>query len=379
MASYLYPEEEDPEGAFSWWLSPCGGTKLVPDEIKEVFGILSQVADGVSSFVKPKKIGKGTGKKGDNGNPHDQSNPRSTKPTNNNNNNNNPKKCNWKGTKTTRMGAAHNTLRMASCNKKSQAETLEYVVSSLAYGANAPALQVKGHCSQEYAQACYHYSSVIRVNPSWATLTCHVEAATTSKVRQKGKANAPQATAAWYKGHVKSWRDGTKTNGAGGVNPRCQADEFPPFYLLDSTDVAWQQAGKDSTGQLVRYLPGGENSGAANTLWKSLCFAPPLEELDDKDFAKSVENAANKKTIDNLLSKTIQASITVPHHPEFTIDTWGQAPAPNEGLELNPCWARDYAPKDPGFALLDFDPWYNGQAPHPWDYSKPYKKGTNGD
>jgi hypothetical protein len=72
MAAYLYPEEEDPEGAFSWWLQPCGGTDLVPEEIKKVFGILSQVADGVSSFVEPKKLKKGQGKKGDDANPEEK-------------------------------------------------------------------------------------------------------------------------------------------------------------------------------------------------------------------------------------------------------------------------------------------------------------------
>jgi hypothetical protein len=38
MASYFYPEGEAPEDAFSWWLSPCGGSELVPDEIKKAFG-----------------------------------------------------------------------------------------------------------------------------------------------------------------------------------------------------------------------------------------------------------------------------------------------------------------------------------------------------
>ncbi|GAB1317774.1 chitinase [Madurella fahalii] len=60
MASYIYPEEEDPEGAFSWWLSPCGGTDLVPEDIKQVFGILSSLAEGVSSFRPPKNIDKGS-------------------------------------------------------------------------------------------------------------------------------------------------------------------------------------------------------------------------------------------------------------------------------------------------------------------------------
>ncbi|KAH7117542.1 glycoside hydrolase superfamily [Dendryphion nanum] len=85
MAAYLYPNEEISEGAFSWWLSPCGGTNLVPDDIKKAFGILSQVANGESSFKPPKKLKKGSGKKGDDANPRDRSIPRS--PNNNNNNN----------------------------------------------------------------------------------------------------------------------------------------------------------------------------------------------------------------------------------------------------------------------------------------------------
>jgi hypothetical protein len=82
LATYLYPEEEDPEGAFSWWLAPCGGTDLVPDEIKKIFGILTAVADGVSSFVEPKRLSRGGGRRGDNGNPHesDRSTPSASTP-----------------------------------------------------------------------------------------------------------------------------------------------------------------------------------------------------------------------------------------------------------------------------------------------------------
>jgi hypothetical protein len=50
MIASLYPKEEGHEGAFSWWLSPCGDTNLVSEEIKKAFDILSQVANGVSSF-----------------------------------------------------------------------------------------------------------------------------------------------------------------------------------------------------------------------------------------------------------------------------------------------------------------------------------------
>jgi hypothetical protein len=67
MAAYLYPDEEDPEGAFSWWLQPCGGTDLVPEDFKKLFDTLSTLADGVSSFKTPKNLKKGSGKKGDEG------------------------------------------------------------------------------------------------------------------------------------------------------------------------------------------------------------------------------------------------------------------------------------------------------------------------
>jgi len=78
--NYVYSKDEDPAGAFEWWLSPCGGTDLVPDDIKKAFGILSKVAGGVSSFVEPKNIKKNSGKKGDEGNPTDRAAPRKPRP-----------------------------------------------------------------------------------------------------------------------------------------------------------------------------------------------------------------------------------------------------------------------------------------------------------
>ena len=75
MAAYIYSEDQDPAGAFEWWLSPCGGTGLVPEQIKEVFDILSVVADGVSSLKKPPEIRKESGRKGDSGNPTDRAPP----------------------------------------------------------------------------------------------------------------------------------------------------------------------------------------------------------------------------------------------------------------------------------------------------------------
>jgi hypothetical protein len=198
MAAYLYPEEEDPEGAFSWWLAPCGGTQLVPDEIKKIFGILSTVADGVTSFAKPKNVKKGSGKKGDDANPHesDRSKPGSgSKPP--------PKKTTpkckipakdvnkvvgdykhvWQKAEC-KAGTTHLTQWIISKfpdtvwqNAKSNQST--YFLASLTH-VNAQAVQVQKTCSKKWSQACYHYSSAISRNPSWSTMSCHTDAATTA-------------------------------------------------------------------------------------------------------------------------------------------------------------------------------------------------------
>ena len=64
LINYVYPEGEDPAEAFEWWLSPCGGSDIVPDELKQVFDILSLIPTGRSIYRTPKNIKKGSGKKG---------------------------------------------------------------------------------------------------------------------------------------------------------------------------------------------------------------------------------------------------------------------------------------------------------------------------
>jgi hypothetical protein len=129
----------------------------------------------------------------------------------------------------------------------------------------------------------------------------------------------------------------------------------------------------------VRFIPGDENGGAAHTMWAGICFNSPLLELTDKEFSDKVIAAANKNQVKRANAVTTYATFTVPHHPEFTIDSWGHSASPPtyDGLEVNDCWPKDIAAKDPGFALLLCDPYYGGKAP-PYDYSAAYKKGTNG-
>ncbi|PVH83223.1 carbohydrate-binding module family 24 protein [Cadophora sp. DSE1049] len=369
MAAYLYPEEEDPEGAFSWWLSPCGGTDLVPEDIKKVFGILSQVAGGVSSFKTPKKLKKGSGKKGDDGNPKDRSKPRGTsgsggvKPGQ-------KRKCRIPASRQTmRLGAAKNTMRKQSCvadkTKKS-----EMIITSIAYAANAAPTKVTKNCDKAWSQACFHYSSVIKANPQWAVLTCPSEAGTTNH-----RLNA-KATGVWSNQH----------NGDGWLNPKnrqhaaCDRDEYPPAYLLGETDPAYINSGLNSRGQLVRFIPADQNRKAGQ-MWKGACFNGQVKALSDRDFTDKVGAApkSKKQVVKKAGLEQTLAAVTVASRPEFSISSWGQSGSPprEDGLRDNPCWPKGIAAADPAFALMTFDPKYAGMSP-PYDYKKKYVKGTNG-
>ncbi|KAF2421787.1 glycoside hydrolase family 18 protein [Tothia fuscella] len=394
LAKHAYPEEEDPEGAFSWWLKPCGGTSLVPDDIKRVFDILGAVGSGVSSLKKT-KVKKGSGKKGDKGNPKesDRTKPkereddcarapskgnsiskdlnvmmpcvRKTKP-----------KCRIPpGKASQRVGPAKNTFRVRSC-VNDLTITNEMIATSAAYAANAQPTQVVAHCKGTWGQACYHYSSAIRVNPQWATLTCPQEAATI-KYRWTGV-----ATKVWTEQHRgDGWIDEDLTS-------ECDRDEYPPAYLLNSGSQAWINGGQNSKGQLIRFLPNKQNRGAG-AMWKGVCLKAPLEGLSDSEFNNRASRAQNqhvlaaqpklqKGQVVGELKQT-QVEIIVNSRPEFTIGSWGQPVVAMDGLRDNPCWPSAKAAGDPGIALLTFDPFYGqmGGKP-PYEYAAKYVKGKNG-
>jgi hypothetical protein len=145
VAAYAYPNEQDPQGAFSWWLSPCGGTDLVPDEIKKVFGILSQVADGVSSYKPPKNIKKRSRKKGDDANPTDRGKPGKGNGSGSGSGVSKPppeKKCKIPPRKlSARKGGGQNAIRIEECVNDAT-RTTEIVITSHNYAANARATQI---------------------------------------------------------------------------------------------------------------------------------------------------------------------------------------------------------------------------------------------
>ncbi|KAF5023085.1 hypothetical protein F66182_4842 [Fusarium sp. NRRL 66182] len=378
--SYIYPEDEKPEEAFGWWFSVCGGTDLVPDEIKQIFDYLNMIPDGMSSFKPPKKIKKGSGKKGDEGNPRAATKPRPKPPpkkTGTGSGVTRPRRCNVSPARSTkRIGPAFNTLRLLSCDRNSVTQTRDLIVTSMTYAPNANRLPVTSACSARWGQACYHYSSAIKNNPQWSAITCPQEAATTT---YRFPARATNTYAAE---HDKSWQE-TKDRKH---QAQCHMDEYPPAYFLTNTDPAWLYAGIDKRGQRVRYLPGSENTGAAS-MWTSLCLKEPLGSISDADLWDRIKRGTNKQsTFPSTQKEVMMLEIMIDERPEFSMSyEHASNPLPDAGLASNPCLPDKLAVGDAGFALLKLDEWYdknpkgkNGQRTK-WDYSKPYVKGTNGD
>jgi hypothetical protein len=367
----------------------------VPDQIKEIFGILSTVASDVSSFKPPKNIPKGSGRKGDPANPNDRSGmpksgsgsgsgdscppskvrmreegqdiapkpPRKPK----------PKKRKIPASQSTlRIDGAKNTLREQSCVADKMVKE-ELVITSLTYAANAVPTKVQKHCDQSLSQACFHYSSAIRVNPHWETLTCPPDAAITMRKLQNGK-----ATAVWQRHHHSDWWGKPYTMRA---EPKCDVDEYPPAYILGPNDEAYVFGSVDARGQLVRYLPRIENQKAGQ-LFKQICFSPTVRAMSDRVFRDKVAlaPASNKQVINKAGLEQMLVGVTVDERLEFSWDSWGQAanPPKDDGLEANRCWCSGIAAKDPGFAILTYDPWYQGK-PRPYDYKKQYFNGVNGE
>jgi hypothetical protein len=368
MANYFYSEDEAPEDAFSWWLSPCGGSELVPEEIKKLFDILNSIPDGISSFKKPRDgKGKGTGKKGDEANPTDRasSKPGTGKGPNGTGGSSTKKKCRIRpGDDLKRMGPAKNTLRSMKCvADKTVKEDL--IATSLRYKSNPTLHPVVEHCDQAHTQACYHYSSVIRNNPAWQTLTCPPEAAATS---WKMARSAPRLWNNQHNGGSNAWLDEKYRQ-----EKDCERDEYPPIYLMGPSSPAFLNAGRNVQGQMIRFLPMLENKGGGQK-WKSICFMTPLQnaQMNDNEFRRRF-NAAPSRTSRSQKGLTqILALLEVEHQPEFSFGSWGHSgqPARDDGLWDNPCWPQMLAPTDPGFALFTYDQWYGGQSP-PDDYTGP--------
>ncbi|EEU34967.1 uncharacterized protein NECHADRAFT_78500 [Fusarium vanettenii 77-13-4] len=173
LTNYVYSKEEDPLGALEWWLSPCGGSHLVPAEIKQAFDILSFAPGDKSSYKEPTKIKKHSGKKGDEGNPRSEpGKSTSVGPIKSESSNTRTKKCSIKlEDQTKTVGVALNTLELRSCNGKDETVTEHSVLSTMTHEPLATRPKVKVNCSAVWNQSCHNYSAVIRESSRWSTFT----------------------------------------------------------------------------------------------------------------------------------------------------------------------------------------------------------------
>ncbi|KAK8104828.1 uncharacterized protein PG998_011861 [Apiospora kogelbergensis] len=207
-----------------------------------------------------------------------------------------------------------------SCDKDETIVT-EMVITTLIYAPNARATQVTGTCADAFTQTCYHYSSAIRVNPQWATLTC------------PPKRRPPRIEMADHGGS--GWTTANLEN--------CQRDEYPPAYLLNAADPAMVYGGIDTRGQLIRWLPAADNTGAGST-WRPQCLRPALIGLTGQELLRRViaappasKSMAPNQPVASKVIKTTFAAITVDHRPEFTVAFTHAGNLPNDGLNDNPC------------------------------------------
>ncbi|MBE3044640.1 hypothetical protein IMZ48_19185 [Candidatus Bathyarchaeota archaeon] len=245
------------------------------------------------------------------------------------------------------------------------------VITSLGFGATPTT--VSRECSSKWSQACYHYSSAIVQNPAWDSLPC-----VHGNVKAPGKSERP-GVAEWYTAHDESWRE-PADRGMG----KCDADEYPPRYLLTMNSPEMVNAGMPG-GQSIRYLPARENQDAGRALFTGACFVPLIKNMDmtPKEFlAEWNASPVSKRTTHSQLGVISQRTeIAVDVKPYFKISPFEHAANPpiDAGLWENTCWPKLLAPDDPGFALFSFDPWYIANSPNPkWDFKQKYQKGSNG-
>lgn len=244
-------------------------------------------------------------------------------------------------------------------------------------------------CSgSRYPQACYHYYSAIN-NYDWvkSVYTC-------SDSNARAEATQLTATHEWKKQHAnKDWHSYTKSSYTFNNQEKpvtCQADEFPPAYFMPLPDP------QHAHGQLIRWLPSGENSGAANTEWGNFC-AKEDGGKENGQRHKTGQNAGKINTELVSMPSSGKEKTTKGGNGKMTTVTefevkftravfemqfdklWPEMPSKENdwGLRQNPCWPEDILPDDPGYVLLTDDNWYKTAMPpkdHRADYAKPPPK-----
>ncbi|CEJ93113.1 hypothetical protein VHEMI08726 [[Torrubiella] hemipterigena] len=374
---YLYPDSEGPKEAFDWWLSPCGDTSLVPDDLKKAFDIVDEVSGHLKPFKAPKGVAKHSGKLGDKTNPFKKARLAKAEvpgpPEGREALKKVPQlleKCEIPKEKQFRKIGVH-TVRELACADDHKTTTTNWVVTSINYptATSVPTVMATATCSKEYGQACHHYSSAIRQNSKFATVTCPPDAGTTAVHRDP----AP-ATVAWQKEHSgQGWLDlppNLKDNKeqAQNLSALCDKAVWPPSELLDAKSPDFLEGGKRKDAQLVRFIP-RKDSRLSSKMWSNVCFTAPLQDIDGPTLKALCEKDKAGKTVFWPHGTEKRCKIDVDKIPVFTITEFQHDKDEFDGLTTNsPCWPSAKVEADPGFALLGKDAFYDQYSPQ-FDYS----------
>lgn len=139
-------------------------------------------------------------------------------------------------------------------------------------------------------------------------------------------------------------------------------------------------------GQIVRWLPGSQNSSAANTEWTKFCSNHDggagngqFYSKDDKDGHKTGQVNEELVTLQNQGEEIRnkgpdgKTTTTTQYEAKYTRavfemkfdQQWPTMPSKGNdwGLKDNPCWPADIVPDEPGYVLLTDDKWYQTAAP----------------
>ncbi|KAH6656192.1 hypothetical protein F5X68DRAFT_238006 [Plectosphaerella plurivora] len=116
-----------------------------------------------------------------------------------------------------------------------------------------------------------------------------------------------------------------------------------------------------ATPDMVRWTCWNRGAGS---LWRQFCEkndgyqvkANGVTKINEK-FVKTTSAEVSKEIKTGTITYHTSVGVEIPN-AVFEIKHWEQAPARDDGLWDNPCWASQLMPNDPGYALLINDPWY---------------------
>ncbi|KAK6845712.1 hypothetical protein PG995_015822 [Apiospora arundinis] len=246
-------------------------------------------------------------------------------------------------------------------------------------------------CPKELAQACYHYSSVMKIHAATKSMTEFTCGETRSNYRLNAHKDL-KATALTDWGvtaiakrsskhqHWWPWAQGwILRNGEKSLDGACERDEWPPAYFWPGDAYAK----KNNMVQRVRLNPATHN-GPAGGIFHGFCAtndaiimkgSTTLEKKENVETVGAPDVKKARKGPDGTDTITSIVSVNT-RHAVFKFEDWDNLPVDNiwYGLKENECWPSDLAKEDPGWALLTYDEFYETQHTNLKQYRELYTK-----